>query len=773
MAAGDPGVLKRNFSATAIQTTLVNSISSAATGDTTTSVAVVSTSGFPSTVPYTLILDPDGSKEEVVTVTAASSTTLTITRGQDNTPAVAHSAGTSVRHGVSGRDFKEEQTHQAARGYDADTAILSSAGLTHVHGLQTGDGSVVGSTQSVTLTRKTLTTPTINGATLTGAVTSTAAIDMTGGTITGLSSAGMVASSAAPKSYVDAILGSATAASTSATSAATSATSAATSATSAATSATSSASSASAAATSASSALTSQTAAATSATSAAASATAAATSATSAAASATTSSNSAATATTQAANAATSATSAATSATSAAASATAAATSATSAAASATTAAGYIVPSQTGNANKALITNGTTTSWSASINGTAIPASKTLVDTDSSQTLTNKTLTSPVLTTPSISNIDAKGDILVGTANDTLGVLTAGNNGETLVADSSTSTGLRYQGSISAGRNFVINGGFDIWQRGTSFTGANSNTYTADRWNMYFGVTPTAYTISRQSSGLTGFPYAIRVQRNNGATDTTGGAVGSSIEIANATYLAGQNIVFSFYARKGALFSQASSIVTASLKTGTGSTDANGIYNTYTGEATPISQNTTLTTSWQRFTYTATLGSSVTQVAIQFNAGAAGTAGATDYYEIAGVQVEVGSIATQFSRAGGTIQGELAACQRYYYRTTADSDNQNLNSLGWFDSTTLSVNQTTFPVPMRIRPTAVETTGTASNYLIAATGFGGNASAVSYDATTTAQAGVTLFTISGGTAGRVTQLRSSGANRYLGWSAEL
>ena len=296
MAAGDPGVLKRNFSATAIETTLVNSISSAATGDTTTSVSVVSVSGFP-TVPYTLIIGPDTNKEEVVTVTAISGTTLTVTRGQDGTLAVAHAAGSSVRHGVSGRDFKEEQTHIAARGYDADSGILSNASQTHVHGLVSGDGSVVGSTQTVTLTNKT-----ISGGTFTGSITATGAelqnVTLAGTpVITGLSSVGMVASSAAPKSYVDSILGSATAASTSAASAATSATSAATSATSAATSATSSASSASAAATSASSALTSQTAAATSATSAAASATAAATSATSAATSATSSATSASAAT--------------------------------------------------------------------------------------------------------------------------------------------------------------------------------------------------------------------------------------------------------------------------------------------------------------------------------------------------------------------------------------------------------------------------------------------------------------------------------------------
>ena len=385
MAAGDPGVLKRNFSATAIETTLVNSISSAATGDTTTSVSVVSVSGFPS-VPYTLIFGPDTNREEVVTVTAASSTTLTVIRGQDNTQAQSHTAGTSVRHGVSGRDFKEEQTHIAARGYDVDSGILSNASQTHVHGLVSGDGSIVGSDQLVTLTRKTLTTPTINGATLTGTITSTASIVVSGaGTITGLSSASMVASSATPKNYVDAILGSATAAATSATSAATSATSAATSATSAANSATASASSASAAATSASSALTSQTAAATSATSAAASATAAATSATSASASATASASSASAAATSASSAATSAGSSETSAIASATSAGAAATSAASAATSATSSAAST------SAAAASATAAATSATSAAASATAAATSATSAATSASSALTSQT----------------------------------------------------------------------------------------------------------------------------------------------------------------------------------------------------------------------------------------------------------------------------------------------------------------------------------------------------------------------------------------------
>jgi hypothetical protein len=392
MAAGDPGTPKRNFSSTAVETSLQSSIPAQSQGASNTSFIVASVSGFPS-VPFTLIVDPDTSKEEVVTVTAASSTTLTVTRGEDSTQAVAHSAGAVVRHGVSGRDFREEQTHIAARGYDVDQAILDLANQTHVHGLASGDGSVVGTTKTQTLTNKTLTSPIITGGqvgdtgitfegatgdanetflqvtdptadrtitlpdasgnivldTLTQTLTNKTLTSPTisgSPVITGLSSAGMISSSATPKDYVDAILGSATAAATSAASAAASATAAATSASSAATSAGSSeasaiasATSASAAATSASSAATSATAAATSATSAANSATAAATSATSADASATAAATSETNAATSASSALTSATSAATSASSAATSASSALTSANSAATSASSAA--------------------------------------------------------------------------------------------------------------------------------------------------------------------------------------------------------------------------------------------------------------------------------------------------------------------------------------------------------------------------------------------------------------------------------------------------
>jgi hypothetical protein len=43
----------------------------------------------------------------------------------------------------------------------------------------------------------------------------------------------------------------------------------------------------------------------------------------------------------------------------------------------------------------------------------------------------------------------------------------------------------------------------------------------------------------------------------------------------------------------------------------------------------------------------------------------------TEFISWTGVKLEVGTVATPFSRAGGTISTELAACQRYYEKSYA------------------------------------------------------------------------------------------------------
>ena len=158
---------------------------------------------------------------------------------------------------------------------------------------------------------------------------------------------------------------------------------------------------------------------------------------------------------------------------------------------------------------------------------------------------------------------DAKGDLLVGTADNTIGRLAVGNSGEQIVADSSTSTGLRYQAPVAV--NPIINGGSDIWQRSTS-SAMSSSSYTyvgADRFLYY--QSGGAGTVSRQASSLEGIQYCQRLARNSGSTSTGNVVAFTNVESANSYAFAGKTVTFSFYARAGANYSAASSQMTAQL----------------------------------------------------------------------------------------------------------------------------------------------------------------------------------------------------------------
>lgn len=128
----------RHFSNTAQEANLQASINASST-----TIAVSGAAGFPSSTPYTLVLDPETGNEEIVTVTSVSGTNLTVVRGEEDTSAVSHDPGAVVRHYHTARDFAEPQSH-----------IEATSG---VHGVT---GALVGAAQAQALTNKDLSSPT-------------------------------------------------------------------------------------------------------------------------------------------------------------------------------------------------------------------------------------------------------------------------------------------------------------------------------------------------------------------------------------------------------------------------------------------------------------------------------------------------------------------------------------------------------------------------------------------------------------------------------------
>jgi hypothetical protein len=307
-----------------------------------------------------------------------------------------------------------------------------------------------------------------------------------------------------------------------------------------------------------------------------------------------------------------------------------------------------------------------------------------------------------------VSPLTTKGDLYTYSTDNAR--LAVGANGETLVADSSTSTGLRYTaGTVQA--NPVLNSAFQVWQRSTSVSVAASTTvYTADRWNMQTGANQ-AMTISRQATGdTTNLPfieYCARVQRNSGQTGTGAMGFANSFETINSRPFAGKTVNVSFYARKGADYSPTSSVLQVNLYSGTG-TDQNINIAGYTGVSAVIQENKTLTTTWQRFTTTAqAVSASATELALQFAFTPTGTASTNDYFEVTGVQLDVGSVALPFRTYAGTIQGELAACQRYYWRSGGNTNSQ-VYGIGIATATTTASVWVQNPTTMRITPSSID-----------------------------------------------------------------
>jgi len=371
-------------------------------------------------------------------------------------------------------------------------------------------------------------------------------------------------------------------------------------------------------------------------------------------------------------------------------------------------------------------------------------------------------------------------DDLAGTLNYLSPVGQA--NGSTLVANSANASGLGWNQNFAAGKNKIINGDFNVNQR-TFTTTTTDSTYGFDRWQMLTNSATGTTTYSAQTFTPGAAPVAGYEATNFARLVTTGqtGADAYSFlcqKIEDVRAFAGQTMTFSFWAKAASGTPKVA--ISAIQNFGTGGSPSS-IVITNGGTVT-------LSTSWARYSVTIavpsisgkTIGTTANSSYLRLDLW---VSGGSDYsqaqsigiqsntFDIWGVQAEAGSVATAFQTATGTLQGELAACQRYFYATTGLSSNPIAQAS--YYSTTAAYCLVPLPVTMRTTPSA--TFQAATNYTIYANSTNKVGSAIALDSPVSTTIATVILTTAAATAGFAGWLASASgsANGYIQLSAEL
>ena len=273
--------------------------------------------------------------------------------------------------------------------------------------------------------------------------------------------------------------------------------------------------------------------------------------------------------------------------------------------------------------------------------------------------------------------------------------------GGTLVAtDATGSLGAAVVSSLNGGpiagsRNRIINGGFDIWQRGTSQTTTGYG--SADRWNMTVAGTTT---FSQETSIVpSGAQYALKW--TTGAASSYG-QVRQYIEQLNVIPLRGQTVTASAYVRSGGTFT-GNYLFEIGYNT---SSDASGAGWSLISTTTSGTINSS---SYTQIKATFTVPSNAVGLYFGLVPDTVQASGAIVYQSLA--QLEPGSTATPFERR--PLTQEQILCARYYHTNVEIGTLPNKGGGTYFDGVIATVvnsgtSQATmyrFPVPMRAAPT--------------------------------------------------------------------
>jgi hypothetical protein len=270
-------------------------------------------------------------------------------------------------------------------------------------------------------------------------------------------------------------------------------------------------------------------------------------------------------------------------------------------------------------------------------------------------------------------------------AKGTAGQVFTMNSGATAPEWATPSTAPTSYG-YAAGKNALLNGSFEIWQRGTSSSG---NAYLADRW--YSALVSGTGTFAQETSVVpTGSTNSIKFT----ASATAQPALYQAIETANAIRYAGQTVTVS-------------GLIAASTSTGftidvqhSSSVD-NGVTGSWTS-ITATSGGTATATSTTFVAISGVYAIPSTAKSLRVRIFTTSTIANADVVYFDNLQLEGGSTVTTFQRATGSYGTELEACQRYYFRATGTS--QPLGAGVYYASTTALIS-VKLPVTMRTSPT--------------------------------------------------------------------
>ena len=238
---------------------------------------------------------------------------------------------------------------------------------------------------------------------------------------------------------------------------------------------------------------------------------------------------------------------------------------------------------------------------------------------------------------------------------------------------------------IGAGRrNMIINGGFDVWQRGTSFTPAANYNYSADRARLSSNAT---VNITKESASLEG--NVVNTIKLAIVSPTSGNNIRYDQRIEEFDYFKNKTFTLSFWVKASRTHALSSSYLYF----------GGGGVNTMTfalGNAT---------TTWTKKTATFSVGdlSTATGTYADLVIGISSDGASIDI-EYAQVQLELGKVATPFEHR--SYGEELALCQRYYYKPTGGQIGIIANNTAY-----ICVSYP-FPVTMRGQPTVSGTSAT-------------------------------------------------------------